>query len=154
MKIEIEKKKIVISVLLTFLLMVIAPIIIFDVIEIITGFPMSKGIPKLLASGTLSTIVAGIRSMFKPGTRPHGFVNIIFAVVSAYNLYMMLGGAIAEAGTITVSTQSVTLHIQIGMVFYVLMLVATLQIVLYLFELIVPTEEVNREWKEKQKRVL
>jgi len=96
----------------------------------------------ILTLGVFSAITVFFKNLWRRGTRPHGFFNIIFALFHAYYIIMIFGGlnALLNAdgtfGIFTINILNYTIIINLGILAWIFLIQAAVAVIVYFFEMI------------------
>ena len=92
----------------------------------------------ILTFGVISAIASFFKVLWKPGTRPHGFFNVIFAGFTAYYMYWLFAGGLGstEFGIFSMALGTFGFSINLVFMAIVIILGGIITIILYLYEMV------------------
>ncbi|MBD3353533.1 MAG: hypothetical protein GF364_18765 [Candidatus Lokiarchaeota archaeon] len=95
----------------------------------------------IITLGCISAVTIFFKTLWKPGTRPHGLFNIVFAAFSTYYILTFFGGISAlttgDFGIISLAIMGYNISIDISLIGYAFLIQGGIAILLYLIEMIV-----------------
>jgi hypothetical protein len=141
----ISPGKAIISFILDIALFVVAPFLLRDWLN--ANYPTYAAyftdeiFDMIVTLGVFSAITTFFKNLWKPGTRPHGFFNVIYA---GYHLYyiMFLFGGIETIGTegfgvIAINILDYAISINLMFLAYAFLIQSGITVLLYIIEMIV-----------------
>lgn len=91
--------------------------------------------------GVFSAITTFFKSLWKPGTRPHGLFSAIYAGYHLYYILMIFGGITAlgtpDFGIFSVSLMGYGISINLSILAYIFLAQGIITLILYLFEMVI-----------------
>ncbi|MHA1342080.1 MAG: hypothetical protein ACTSRZ_19825 [Promethearchaeota archaeon] len=125
---------------------VVAPFILRDYLN--TNYPTYAAyftddiFNMIITLGVFSAITVFFKNLWKSGTRPHGFFNIIFAVFHAYYVIAIFGGLNAfldntgTFGIFVITVMNYTISINLAILAYIFLIQTLIAVIVYFFEMI------------------
>jgi hypothetical protein len=94
----------------------------------------------ILTLGVFSAITTFFKNLWKAGTRPHGFFNIIYAGYHLFYIMILFGGIEAigtvDFGIIETTLLGYTISINLSLLAYIFLAQGAITVLLYFFEMV------------------